>query len=244
MHVIMDFDAKNPFHRKQLFPVLRKLAESDPAKGPLDFIDEALEQPLVRGKDYLNNVRKGQFAAPIAAQLHSWLDQNHFTLAHQTSPDIFPELPAKRWTKIVSEEAIKGELAIAVHQDRFGVLEKASKLSSGDVTIRLGEFFYFEMRAGTSGYVTLFQHVGLEWNPLELNEDDAMSLALSEGQNRFPILANGQVDPLRESRDEGPQEFVAIVSKADNIPLTPERLLSWYPASGCELHSITVNFTK
>lgn len=224
--------------------MLRKLAESDPARGPLDFIDEALEQPLVRGKDYLNNVRKGQFAAPIAAQLHSWLEQNHFTLAHQTSPDIFPELPAKRWTKIVSEEAVKGELAIAVQQDRFGALEKASKLSCGDITVRLGEFFYFEMKADTSGYMTLFQHVGLEWNPLELNEDDAMSLALTEGQNRFPILANGQIDPLRESRDAGPQEFVAIVSKANEIPLTPEQLLSWYPASGCELHSVIVNFTK
>ncbi|UWR57093.1 hypothetical protein [Phaeobacter inhibens] len=244
MHVAMSFDAKNPLHRKQLFPVLRALADLSVDKSPLEFLNDATSGPVTRGTDYLSNVRKGNFAESIAKQLYLWLEENHFELAHKISAEIFPIPPAVQWGRIVKANASRGQLAVVTHQSGFGALARASKAQRAEASIKLNEYFHFEMEVAAAGYLTLFQHVGSEWAPLELNGDDDLFLALSVGLNRFPVLTGGQIDPICEQRDLGPQEFVAVVSKVNDVPLTPRQLLNWYPQSGSTLYSLTIDFTK
>lgn len=223
----MAFDPKNITHRKQLYPVLKALTDQDPHKGPLDVLDDAMEQPLSRGTDYLSNVRKGQYAASIATRLYGWLDQNHFHLAHEISPDVFTQTVEQRWRSLLDERASTGRFRLALVPLSMGIVERASTVRPVDATIRLGERFCFEFDSETKGYATAFQGVRDEWHNIPLGPNGETSAPIQSGQNRLPKRSDGQVDPLTENHDEGMHEFVMITAPTDDIPTNIQSLNTW-----------------
>lgn len=240
----MVFDPTNRHHKKQLYPVLRALADIDPKTTPELLIDEACGKPLARGKDYLHNVRKGDFAKSIAQLAYVYLRDHHFEIAHKTSPDIFDETPDMRWQKIVDERAIEGRLKIVPVKKEMGVAQRAREVNAAETTLKLGQEFCLELTSDNAGHVILLQGPLNQWHPIALIDGKDYNLLITGGATILPQLANGAPDPLVESRDLGLHEFVVVVSDQPNSLSTVERLITWVNEHDCQIHRTTVRFVE
>lgn len=240
----MSFNPKNRDHKKQLYRVLRALADITLGSSPLDFLDDAVGKPLVRGTDYLSNVRKGDFSSPIATLTHQWLEKNHFDLAHRIAPDVFPDTPEMRFRKLVNEHAVRGKLRVVPANDDLGIVERASKAQSADVTIKLGQPFYFELDSDEDGYVVMYQALRNQWHPVGLGPNDEPCIPVRKGLNTFPHGASGQPDPIEENNDLGVHEFVAVVGKEVFTATSPTQNRHMSQEDDVELHRLSVIFRK
>ena len=211
----MTFDPKNKADKAKLYLVLRALADVTPGASPLDFLDSAVGKPVIRGKDYINNVRKGDYASSIAQLTYDWLLSTHFDLAHRTAPDLFPDTPEQRWQKIVDQHAIRGKLRLILAGKELGIVERATAANQADVTIKLGQEFYFELEADEPGFALLFQGVRNAWYPIPLARDGAMQIELEPGINSLPQDISGRPDTLVENHDLGLHQFVVVESPTD-----------------------------
>jgi len=223
----MSFDASNKSHKKQLYPIIKELADLSPHQSPELVIDQALGQPLARGKDYLSNVRKSDYAKSIASLRYTWLRNHHFDRAHRLAPDIFPETPAMRWRQIIDERAIEGALRIIPTKRDMGLVERADAVDPSMPTLKLGQRFHFELDSETSGTAIALQGLGDQWVAFPLIEDGTHALSITEGKNILPQKHNGSPDPIVENRDPGQHDFVLIVSKSETPPLTIEHQITW-----------------
>jgi len=240
----MAFDPTNRHHKKQLYPVLRALADINPKTTPELLIDEACGKPLARGKDYMNNVRKGDFAKSIAQLVHIWLRDNHFEIAHKTSPDIFDETPDMRWQKIVDERAIEGRLKIVPVKTEMGIARRARDVQSAKTTLKLGKEFCLELDSDEDGYVILLQCVRNKWHLIPLIDGKDNVLPISEGKSVLPQTSDVAPDPLVEIDDLGVHTFAIVASKQPTIPFATERLVGWVNGHVCQIHCTAVRFVE
>jgi len=239
MHSGMAFDPKSISHRKQLYPILKALADQDPHTGPLDVLDEAMGQPLNRGTDYLSNIRKGQFAASIATRLHQWIAEHHTALGRTFAADLFPEADSNAWDMFLEEYAIRGKLRLAKFKpSTFGLVERARQSSKSDDTIKLGEEFCLQLECEGGLFVWAYQIYKGKWHSIPLGEDGAMAARVTAKQKLFPMLADDTPDPLVEQHDAGPHQFVLRTSDKDDCP---DLTASLTPIDGVEWHVIGVH---
>lgn len=206
----MTFDPKNKSDKRQLYNVLRALSDLDPDKTPELLFDEGVGKPVARGIDYMNNVRKGEFSSTFAALIHRWLLKNHFSVAHQFAPDIFPETAEMRWRAILDERAIKGHLKIAPVKHGMGIVQRASAIASADLTLKLGQFFCLDLTSNRPGYVVAIQGLSDNWQAIRIGEDRGFVAQVDEGENLIPRTPAGQLDPLAENEASGVYEFALV----------------------------------
>lgn len=234
MHSGMAFDPKSISHRKQLYLILKALADQDPHKGPLDVLDEAMGHPLSRGTDYLSNMRKGQYAASIAARLHWWITEHHADSGRTFAADLFPEAQSSTWDAFLERHAIRGKLRLVKFKpSSLGLVERARQTSKPDDTIKLGEKFCFQLECDNDKYVRAYQVYKGEWHPIPLGANRAMEITITAQQQILPVLADGTPDPLVEQHDLGPHQFVVLASQSGDFPdfdtqPKPSETLEWH----------------
>ncbi|WP_139163150.1 hypothetical protein [Epibacterium ulvae] len=230
----MAFDPKNITHRKQLYPVLKALADQDPHKGPLDVLDDAMGHLLSRGTDYLSNMRKGQYATSIAARLHKWITEHHADLGRMFAAGLFPEAQSSAWDAFLERYATRGKLRLVKFKpSSLGLVERTRQTSKPDDTIKLGEKFCFQLECEDDRYVRAFQIYKGEWHPIPVGANEAMGTTITARQKLVPVLADGTPDPLVEQHDLGPHQFVVLASQSGDFPdfdtqPTASETLEWH----------------
>lgn len=236
----MSFDAKNRSHKKQLYKVLRSLSDLDPASTPEMLFDEGVGKPVARGIDYMNNVRKGDYSSTFAGLIHRWLLDNHFAVAHRFAPDIFPETPAMRWRAILDQHAITGRFRVVPVKHSMGVVQRASALAAAEATIKLGQFFCFELASDEPCYAVLLQGLADSWQTIGIGQDGGCVCRIDQGETLIPLLTDGRLDPLVENDAAGLHEFVLVVASTPDIPFAVDHLIPWVQAHDCDVHRVRV----
>lgn len=239
----MTFDPKNKQHKAQLYNAL--VAAAELANAPFDqFMQTPFDPPWNLGPNYRRNMQRGDYAALRAKVLYDFLLEHHFAAAHLEAPEIFPETPEMHWQAIVNEQAITGKLQIVLPSKDMGIVQRSSAATSADVTIKLGQPFYFELEVDEPGYAIAMQGVRKSWHAIELGDDGEFAVQLSPGTNAFPQSASGQPDPIEESHDLGLQEFVVVVAQGKGLPVSLRGLLKVWPDRDWVVHRIRVRFVK
>ncbi len=208
----MTFDPKNTDHKKQLYTVLRAMADLDPNESVDTLFDKGVGTPVARGIDYMHNVRKGQFSSTFATLIHQWLEQHHFATAHRFAPDIFPQTPSRRWRDILHEQAIEGQLTIQMVPNRIGIVQRESQLEAAGTTIALGQRFCVQIDSEADRYAILLQGYGDDWQVIEIGPDMTPAAPIRSGINRLPLRPDRQIDPLAERSQSGVHDFVMVMA--------------------------------
>lgn len=238
----MVFNPKDKEHKKQLYKVLRALADLNSAETVETLFDKGVGQPVARGIDYMNNVRKGDFNSTYAALIHSWLLTNHFPTAHKFAPKIFPETPEMRWRGILDHRARAGQLKILPVETEKGIVQRGSVVDSADVVLKLGQNFRLELTSEHCGFAIALQGLRNQWHEFPLVGEDVYAAQVKPGQNLFPLTSRGAPDTLVEHHDLGFHEFVAIESVEQDIPLSIDRLVTWVNTTASMIHRVSVRF--
>lgn len=240
----MTFDPKSKSDKARLYPVLKALAGFDPRKTPEIIMDDAVGYPIPHGKDYTRNMRRGEINSTVAQIVHRWIEKHHFKLAHEISPEIFPDTPARRWRKILDDRATTESLSLLLVKSELGVVQRESQLERVQQVIKLGQRFCFELDSGAEGHALALQGRGDHWHVIEMGQDGDAVTGIQYGMNRLPRLANGKLDLIWEDSDEGITDFVLITTVTNRIPLDIDRLIRWVAENGCNIHWATVRFSQ
>ena len=237
----MTFDPKSKADKKQLYPVLKALADQDPRLTPELVMDQANGAPIPRGIDYMNNVRKGDFSSTLAAIIHRWLFENHFRLANTISPEIFAKTPLMHFDELLAGRAVSGRLTVKILKGEMGLVERASDADRNSIpTIKLGQRFYFELESERAGTAITLQSVRDQWQSFPLC-GDAIHATIKPGLNILPQLEDGTPEPLIENDDTGKHRFVLVCGHNDQPPSSDlAKLVSWMGETACDVHLIEV----
>ena len=234
----MTFSPKNKEHKKQLYRVLRALADLESSETAETLFDKGVGRPVARGIDYMNNVRKGEYSSTFAALIYRWLLKNHFPIAHEFAPNIFPETVPMRWRAILDERAIIGQFKIAIIKHGMGVVQRASAGTGADVSLKLGQYFCLQLATDRKGYAVALQGINNDWHAIEIGQDGGYVAQIEPGENLMPRLANGLLDPLSENGAAGLYDFILFHAASQSIPVTIDDLVTWANASECDIHHV------
>lgn len=238
----MSFDPKAKEHKKQLYKVLRALADLDPSETVETLFDKGVGKTVARGIDYMNNVRKGDYSSTFAALIYRWLLEQHFPIAHQFAADIFPQTIAMRWRAILDERANKGQFTIAAVRHGMGLVQRASRIAGADVVLKLGQFFCLQLTSERTGYAVALQGLSNDWHAIEIGQDGGYVCQIKPGKNLVPRLDDGLIDPLSEDGAAGFYDFVLVHADSETIPVTIDDLVTWVNAHQCDIHQVTATF--
>ncbi len=239
----MTFNPKSKEHKKQLYKVLRALADLDPTKTAETLFDEGVGKPVARGIDYMNNVRKGEYNATFATLIYRWLLKNHYPVAHQFAPDIFPKTIEMRWRAILDERAINGQLKIATVRHGVGIVQRASAIAGADIALKLGQLFCLHLTTDQTGYAVALQGLNNDWHAIEIGQGGGYVCQIEPGENLIPWTPAGQLDPLAENEAAGMYEFILMQASAPEIPVAIDRLVTWVHSNECDIYIVSANIS-
>lgn len=240
----MPFDPASKDDKAQLYRVLKAIAKLSYGDTVDLLIDSAVGQPVPHGDNWQRNYRRGEYDSVIAQTTHRWVEKHHFTLAHEVSPDIFPNTPTRQWRKILDERATSDGFNLVLVPSTFGVVQRDSQLEKVEQIIKLGQRFCFELDSHIDGYAIALQGRGDQWDVIGLGHEGEAVASVTVGRNRLPQLPNGQLDPISESSDEGITDFVMVVATNDQIPLETERLIPWVHNNGSNIYRRAVQLMR
>lgn len=236
----MSFDPENKPDKAQLYQVLKSVAKLSYGDTVDLVIDRAVGQPVPHGTDWQRNYRSGAYDSVIAQITHRWVEKHHFALAHEVSPDIFPNTPERQWRKILDERADESRLRLVLVPSTFGVVQRESQLEKVKQVIKLGQRFCFELDSDSDGYAIALQGRGDHWNVIDLGVEGEAVGAIKQGMNRLPQLPNDQIDPIWEESDEGVTDFVLVTAATNRMPTEVSNLIKWINETESQLHCETV----
>ena len=214
----MPFDPTNKADKAQLYQVLKAIAKLGYGDTVDLLIDRAVGQPVPHGDNWQRNYRRGEYDSVIAQITHRWVETNHFTLAHEVAPDIFPNTPARQWRRVLDERADETKLRLMIVKPAFGIAKRKSQLGEVDQIIKWGQFFCLELDSEVEGYAVALQSQGEEWGVIPLGPNGKGTAGpIQQGVNYLPQDSEGNLDPLEEDSDEGLTDFVVITAKTDRI---------------------------
>ncbi len=108
---------------KALYRAFMAVAKRQRVKGDL-LLFQALGETDTGGTDYLSNFRKGKIDKHKVRDIHLWLAQNHFDLALETAPDLFPHKPTDPFDDFIDKHAILGKLRILRIKQEMGIVQR------------------------------------------------------------------------------------------------------------------------
>lgn len=215
----MVFNPKDKEHKKQLYKVLRALADLDPTETVETLFDKGVDQPVARGIDYMNNVRKGDFNSTYAALIHSWLCANHFPIAHKFAPKIFPETLEMRWRSILDQRGKACGIRIVRGENELGIVERHRLRKVEDLPTRLSlsEPFFFQLEAPFDGIAVALQGHQGAWYLIPLGPNEELLVKVEKGLNNLPLGDDGNAEPLSENNDTGKHQFAIVTFDGPQI---------------------------
>ncbi|MDO6591499.1 hypothetical protein DS901_09040 [Loktanella sp. D2R18] len=150
--VPLSFDPENTDDKAQLYQALKAIAKLSYGDTVELLIDRAVGQPIPRGLGSTRNLRRGTYDSIVAQITHRWIEKHHFTLAHEVSPDIFPNTPARQWRKILDERTDEGRLSLVLVPSTLSVVQRESQLEKVKQVIKLGQRFCLELDSSNHGH--------------------------------------------------------------------------------------------
>ncbi|EEB86428.1 hypothetical protein [Roseobacter sp. GAI101] len=209
-------------------------------------IDMALAGHFAPGKGFDRNMRSGKIAAPKAMVIHRWLEQNHFTIARMTAPELFQINPKSAWDMFLETNAIEGRLKVIPITKQMGLARRSSEVRKSSTIIRLGQDYCFELDSQTEGTCVAFECYQGEWHSLALGADERRLRAnIERGIQYLPCDTKRNPIPLVELDSGGEHQFALIVSADKSKPTAMADIAKLDPkARGLEVHRVTVSFVS
>ena len=237
----MTFDPKNREHKKQLYSALTEAAKLS-GRYFDDFLQIPFKDPWNLAPGYRRNLQRGEYSSIRAKVLYDFILKHHFQTGHEKAPGIIRETVGMRWRAILAERATKGQLKVTAIKHRIGVAQRASKIATADVSIKLGQYFCLGMTAKQPGYAVVLQGLNNNWHAIEIGQDGGYVCQIGAGENLMPRLDNGLLDPLSENEAAGLYDFVLVFSASQSPPVTIDDLIKWVNAYECDIHRVRVDF--
>ncbi|MDW3181634.1 hypothetical protein [Roseobacter sp.] len=205
---------------KALYRALR--AVSDVTGEHIDILmDQAFGETVTLGTDYISNFRRGNIAAGRAMMIHCWLEQNHFDVAKEATPELFRVNPKSAWELFVEKHAKTDGLRIIPMKRQMGILSRARNAPKIVKKLRLGQCFCFELDSPINGTVVAFEEYRGKWHPLPLGADERrLRVLVNERVQMLPRDEVGNPIELEELHDTGQHQYVFVISTDKDIPIT------------------------
>ncbi|MCE8006834.1 hypothetical protein [Aestuariivita sp.] len=239
----MHFDPKNKEHKARLYRAVVAAAELTNERFD-DFLQTPFNPPWALAPNYRRNLQRGDYSAIRAQMLYEFLQDHHFAAAHREAPDIFSHSPALRWREILDQRASTNTFKLVLVKRAFGVVERQSRLSAADTTIKLGQEFCLELISDMEGYALALQGQRDTWHVIEIGPNGELVVPIQAGKVLLPYAQDRRPDPLSENRDVGLHDFVIVTSAVETIPVTVDWLITWVNDVPCQLHRASVRIVE
>ncbi|UWR77114.1 hypothetical protein K4L04_03910 [Phaeobacter inhibens] len=217
--------------RKSLYKVAKAVAATTPLTLER-FLNKALGISGDPEWGDLANVRNGRLARDKCQALYGYLAEHHYDHAQKQDADLFPQRLIRDVEAFFDKAAHKSRLRVVLADQDLDLVKRRGQKPKADVSVMLGEEFYFELDAASSGFAAAFQGYQGKYYPFPLAENGEDLIGrIKAGKQNIPRSIGGDVDVLSEDENTGMHHFVVLTStnrnhlvSADVLPDQLDRL--------------------
>lgn len=171
------------------------------------------------GKDYENNFRKGKISVERATELFQWIEQKYLATANDIEDEIEAEreksldetLAEPSWEQLLRNVGQFDDVR-AYRLPSLQIAGFADQEPLNDLSLKLGDEFYFQIDCPRPGVLIAFQCYRQKWYLLPVARSNNWAV-VDNGTAHVPEFdKKGNIDPLSEDEDRGKHQFVFVWS--------------------------------